>query len=143
VTLQKPIYTTLQPGEVWKIYNAPDLKGLFRGGGTASSPELLPDGPRKIDFDIELDPATGILTVYPNAKKGLSFADSLGRIRQLNKPGRVWMIPAKAPIPAGLVVNFKTLDHPLINVAHEMSLAELIALLGDLANLMKPTDVVL
>ena len=53
------------------------------------------------------------------------------------------MLPTGTPIPDGLVVNMKSLDHPLINVGREISVIELIALLGKLAKLMQPTETVI
>ena len=56
-------------------------------------------------------------------------------------PGRVWLLPRGSKLPEGLVINYKTIDHPLLNVSRKMTMSELIAKLKEVEAMMKDTGV--
>lgn len=134
------LYTTLSPDEIWKVYWNIDF--LFRGGGSRDNPNLIgTKGPRARDFDIRYDTEERIEMVFPNPRKGLSFSDNIPRLQSLGISGVVWKLPKNSIIPKGLVINYKTKDHPLINVQHKMSSLELEAKLKVIAQQMIPSEV--
>jgi hypothetical protein len=136
---QSNVYTTLGPSELWRVYN--QLDGLFRGGGNSESPQLIrANGPRANDFAIIFDPVERCQIVIPDPSRGLSFSDSIERLKGIPIAGRVWLLPRGAMIPEGLVFNFKTKDHPLLNVSRRMTVVDLTAKLTAVAALLKPTD---
>jgi hypothetical protein len=136
---QNNVYTTLGPTDLWRVYN--NLDGLFRGGGNATSPKLIPaDGPRAADFTMVYDPAEGCQMVIPNPSRGLSFADSIERLRGIPIIGRVWLLPKGAMLPEGLVFNYRAVDHPLLNVSRRMTVVDLTTKLTAVAALLKPTE---
>lgn len=133
------IYTTIAPSELWKIYE--HLDSLFRGGGNSESPKLIrANGPRAADFTLIYDPIERCQVVIPDRMKGLSFSDSIERLERIPIPGRVWLLPKGTALPEGLCFNYKTLDHPLLNVSRRMSVVELTAKLTTVSSLLKRTD---
>ncbi len=134
------LYTTLAPDEVWKIYWS--IECLFRGGGSRGNPNLIgPKGPRAKDFDIRYDAEERIEMVFPNQSKGISFSDNIPRLQKLGISGVIWKLPKDSIIPKGLVINYKTKDHPLINVQYKMSSLELEAKLKVVSQQMIPSEV--
>lgn len=79
--------------------------------------------------------------VYPNPKKGLSFADSVETLARKELEGHVWMIRKGTPIPEKLVFNAKDYDHPLLNVAEPMSALDFTILLNQLMEMMEPCHI--
>lgn len=136
----KDLYTQIMPNELWKIYSS--LDALFRGGGNSSSPRLFgPKGVRASDFHIATDSIEKIEMVLPDKTKGLSFSDSVERLQGIPIKGLVWKLPKGSELPKGLVVNYKTKNHPLINVEYKMSIFDLMAKLKLLALMMTKTEV--
>lgn len=78
--------------------------------------------------------------VLPDATKGLSFADSIERLARIPIAGRVWLLPRGSQLPEGLVFNYRSKDHPLLNVSRRMSVVELTMKLTAVSALLKPTD---
>ena len=119
---------------------APD--GLFRGGGNAASAKLYKDGEvRPADFDIQYDRGLQANVVSPNNSKGLSFASNIVRLEALPIRGKVWRLPREVPLPEGLVMNYRDAEHPLLNVAVQMKVSDLIEKLKQLQALMEYTGV--
>ncbi len=136
----KDLYTQILPEELWKVYSS--LDALFRGGGNSSSPRLLgPKGVRASDFHIVADPIERMEMVLPDTTKGLSFSDSIERLQGIPIKGTIWKLPKGSELPKGLVVNYKTKDHPLINVEYKMSVFDLMAKLKQLSAMMTKTEV--
>ncbi|VAW86532.1 hypothetical protein MNBD_GAMMA17-2272 [hydrothermal vent metagenome] len=140
VKIGNNLYTEISPDEIWKLYS--HVNGLFSGGGNTSSSKLIsPKGPRARDFDIRYDDDEKMEMVYPNTTKGLSFSDSIERLRNIPIKGVVWMLPKDAEIPKGLVINYKNkdTDHPLFNVGEPISVTDLILKLKYIASQMVST----
>ena len=136
----KDLYTELKPEEIWKVYR--NVEALFRGGGNQGSPRLYGSkGVRARDFKIFFDHRENLEMVLPDKTKGLSFADSIERLENLPVRGTVWCLPKGTKLPKGLVINYKDLDHPLVNVEYKMTVLELMAKLKQLAILMEKTEV--
>jgi len=136
------LYTELLPDEIWDLYR--NLNGIFAGGGNTKSAKLIGmKGLRARDFDIRYDEGEKIEMVYPSPFKGLSFSDSIQRLRNIPIKGVVWMLPKDTEIPKGLVINYKNneTDHPLFNVGEPMSVLDLILKLQYIASKMEPTNV--
>jgi hypothetical protein len=66
---------------------------------------------------------------------------NLQRLRDIPVPGRVWLLPRDRQLPEGLVINYKTIDHPLLNVSRKMRMSELIAKLEEVETMMTDTGV--
>src|SRR5579872_4873081 len=79
--------------------------------------------------------------VLPDPHKGLSFADSIERLRAIPIRGVVWKLPKGKILPSGLLINYRTKDHPLINVARRMSDMDLMLKLKALSEMMERTEV--
>lgn len=79
--------------------------------------------------------------VLPDVTKGLSFSDSVERLQGIPIKGAVWKLPKGSELPKGLIVNYKSKDHPLINVEYKMSVFDLMAKLRLLASMMTKTEV--
>lgn len=136
---QNDVYTAIGPSELWRVYDK--LEGLFRGGGNSTSPQLIrANGPRANDFTMIFDVTERCQIVIPDASKGLSFSDSIERIAQIPIAGRVWLLPKGSQLPEGLVFNYRTKDHPLLNVSRRMSVVDLTTKLAAVSALLKPTD---
>ena len=134
-------YITIAPGDLWKIFV--QLR-IYKGGGNATSPKMFgPNGPRDSDFDIRLHETTRVPWVYPNKTKGLSFAGSISRLERFRISGVVYEIRSEdlQELPHGLVIHYRDLDHPLINVAEPMPVVKAICLFSYLGKLMKSTGV--
>ena len=141
VKIGNDLYTEISPNEIWKLYS--HLHGIFSGSGNTTSPKLIsPKGPRARDFDIRYDHNEKMEMVYPNPTKGLSFSDSIERLRNIPIKGAVWVLPKDTDIPKGLVINYKNnkTDHPLFNVGEPMSVTDLMLKLQYVASKMKPTN---
>jgi len=126
VNSSEDLFTTVQPEDLWRVYA--DVSQLFRGGGSQSDPKLIgPKGPRSSDFTIIYDPIERLEVVIPDPRKGLSFSDSIERLKRIPIRGAVWRLPKGSVVPRGLVFHFQTRDHPLLNVAERMTVIELSA----------------
>jgi hypothetical protein len=137
---KEDLYTTIQPDDVWKVYQ--NIEALFRSGGNRKNAKLIgPKGIRARDFDIIFDQEACLEVVLPNEKKGLSFSDNVPRLQKLGISGVVWKLPEGSKIPKDLVINYKTKDHPLIGVGKKISVIELEAKLKVIAEQMEPTEV--
>jgi hypothetical protein len=141
------MYIQIQRANVWQVYTEQIAKdGLLRGGGNTSSAKMFKsnngeESVRPADFKIVFDPALGEHIVYPDVSKGLSFSSNLQRLRDIPIPGRVWLLPRDSELPDGLTINYKTIDHPLINVSRKMKMSDLVAKLKELEAMMKDTGV--
>ncbi len=141
IKIGNDLYTEISPTEIWKLYS--HLNGIFSGSGNTNSPKLIsPKGPRARDFDIRYDNDEKMEMVYPNPTIGLSFSDSIQRLRNIPIKGVVWVLPKNSEIPQGLVINYKNneTDHPLFNVGERMSVMDLIIKLQYIASQMEPTS---
>ncbi len=141
------MYIQIQRENVWQVYTEQIAKdGLLRGGGNTSSAKMFKsnngeESVRPADFKIVFDGASGEHIVYPDATKGLSFSSTLQRLRDIPIPGRVWLLPRDSELPDGLTINYKTIDHPLLNVSRKMKMSDLVAKLKALEAMMKDTGV--
>ena len=141
------MYIQIPREQTWEVYTQDIAKdGLLRGGGNASSAKMFKstegeESVRPADFKIVYDAASGEHFVYPDITKGLSFSNSFQRLRDIPIPGRVWVFPRDRELPEGLVINCKTIDHPLLNVSRKMKMSELIQKLKDMQSMMKDTGV--
>jgi hypothetical protein len=141
------MYIAIDGAGLWTVYaedKAPH--GLYRGGGNASSPRIFKEdngkgSVRPSDFKIVFDPATEKEMVFPDPTRGLSFSNSLQRLKDIPIRGKVWLLPRGKRLPEGLLINYKTIDHPLVNVAYKMSVQELVSKLKQLESLMEYTGV--
>jgi hypothetical protein len=141
------MYIQINREDIWTVYTkekAPN--GLYRGGGNASSAKMYKteDGKESVrpaDFNIQFDKSLGEYVVYPDVTKGLSFSNSLQRLKDIPIKGKVWWLPRDKELPEDLVINFNTIDHPLINVGKKMTVPALIQKLKDLEKLMEYTGV--
>lgn len=132
-------YTLISPEDLWKHFPS---GRVFKGGGNQSEAKMVSSkGLRLVDFDIVRDSETGVETVLPNPKKGLSMSTSVERLARLKIEGVVWELVFPDTLPAGLVVNFDAPDHPLINVAQPTPVPMVIHLLTALGRSMKNTGV--
>lgn len=140
VKIGNDLYTEVSPDEIWKLYS--HLNGIFSGSGNTTNAKLIPKGPRARDFDIRYDDNEKMEMVYPNPTKGLSFSDSIERLRNIPIKGVVWILPKNTEIPKGLVINYKNngTDHPLFNVGEPMSVTDLMLKLKYVASKMKSTN---
>lgn len=142
MTSDKDLYTSLPPDEVWQVYS--NVEALFRGGGSMTSAKLLHQhGPRANDFTIVYDTIEQMEMVIQASNKGLSFSDSVERLKQIPIRGVVWRLPKGKILPKGLIINYLTKDHPLINVEHRMSVMDLMLKLKALAEMMERTEVII
>ncbi|WKJ91435.1 hypothetical protein QZJ86_04695 [Methylomonas montana] len=96
---------------------------------------------RPADFNIQFDKSLGEYVVYPDITKGLSFSNSIQRLKDIPIKGKVWLLPRDTQLPEDLVVNYNTIDHPLINVSKKMTVATLISKLKELEKMMTNTGV--
>jgi hypothetical protein len=136
----KDLYTQIRPEEVWQVYR--DVEAIFKGGGSSTSAKMHgQQGIRAKDFTIIYDPLEQMEMVCPDRTKGLSFSDSIDRLKHLPIRGVVWRLPKGRMLPKGLVINYQTRDHPLINVEYRMSVMDLMVKLKQLADLMERTEV--
>jgi hypothetical protein len=141
------MYIQIQRENVWQVYTEQIAKdGLLRGGGNTSSAKMFKsnngeESVRPADFKIVFDAASGEHIVYPDVTKGLSFSSNLQRLRDIPIPGRVWLLPRGSELPDGLTINYKTIDHPLLNVSRKMKMSDLVAKLKELEAMMKDTGV--
>jgi hypothetical protein len=141
------MYIQIQRENVWQVYTEQIAKdGLLRGGGNMSSAKMFKsnngeESVRPADFKIVFDAASGEHIVYPDVTKGLSFSSNLQRLRDIPIPGRVWLLPRGSELPDGLTINYKTIDHPLLNVSRKMKMSDLVAKLKELEAMMKDTGV--
>lgn len=141
------MYIQIDREDIWNVYtkkSAPD--GLFRGGGNKSSAKMYKteDGKESVrpaDFNIQFDKILGEYVVYPDVTRGLSFSNSLQRLQDIPIQGKVWRLPRDKALPDDLVINFNTIDHPLINVGKKMTVPTLIAKLKELEKMMEYTGV--
>jgi hypothetical protein len=120
----------------------PELILLFTCSDGELFPVDVPDGPRAGDFRLLYDAAERCDVVIPDPTRGLSFADSIERLAEIPIGGRVWLLPKGAMLPEGLVFNYKSLDHPMLNVSRRMTVVDLTTKLAAVSALLKPTDTV-
>ena len=141
------MYIQIERENIWQVYTTEIAKdGLLRAGGNTSSAKMFrsnngEESVRPADFKIVFDASSGEHVVYPDPTKGLSFSSNLQRLRDIPIPGRVWLLPRDRKLPEGLVINYKTIDHPLLNVARKMKMSELIAKLKEVEAMMTDTGV--
>lgn len=96
---------------------------------------------RPADFNIQFDKSIGEYIVYPDVTRGLSFSNSLQRLKDIPIQGKVWLLPRDKKLPEDLVINFNTIDHPLINVGKKMTVPVLIEKLKELEKMMEYTGI--
>lgn len=141
------MYIQINRDDIWSVYAKPKApEGLFRGGGNKASPKMYKtengeESVRPADFNIQYDKDASEYMVYPDVTKGLSFSNSIQRLKDIPIQGKVWRLPRDAKLPNDLVINFKTIDHPLINVGKKMTVTTLISKLKELEKLMHYTGV--
>jgi hypothetical protein len=141
------MYITIDGNSIWDVYTEDKAQqGLYRGGGKASSPRTFKEDKgkssvRPLDLKIVFDPATKKEMVFPDPTRGLSFSNSLQRLKDIPIKGKVWLLRRGKRLPEGLLINYRTIDHPLINVAYKMSVEELVGKLKQLEALMEYTGV--
>jgi hypothetical protein len=136
----KDLYTQLKPEEVWQVYR--DVEAIFKGGGSSTSAKMFgQQGVRAKDFTIIYDPIEQMEMVHPDRTKGLSFSDSIDRLKNLPIRGVVWKLSKGKMLPKGLIINYQAKNHPLINVEYRMSVLDLMVKLKQLADLMEKTEV--
>ena len=141
------MYIQINRDDIWNVYTKPKApEGLFRGGGNKASPKMYKtengnDAVRPADFNIQYDKAQGEYMVYPDVTKGLSFSNSIQRLKDIPIQGKVWQLPRDKKLPEDLVINFNTIDHPLINVGKKMTVTKLISTLKELEMMMQYTGV--
>lgn len=141
------MYITIDSEDIWKIYSGEiAAKGLYRGGGNTQSSKMYKnengqETVRPADFKIVFDKNENEDMVYPDPTKGLSFSSSLQRLEEIPIRGKVWLLPRDKALPNGLVINYKTIDHPLVNVKEKMSVKKLIEKLKELEQMMQCTGV--
>ena len=141
------MYVTVDGEHLWSIFtDARAPNGLYRGGGNTKSAKMTrmeggKETVREADFTIQWDKGTNEYVVYPNPTKGLSFSNSIERLKDIPVEGKVWLFPRNKDLPKGLVMNYKTFDHPLLNVKEKMSLPTLIEKLKEMEALMHNTGV--
>ncbi len=141
------MYIQIDRDDIWEAYTkecAP--QGLYRGGGNEASPKMYrsengEETVRPADFRILFDKAVNEYMVYPDITKGLSFSSSLQRLKDIPIKGKVWLLPRDRELPDELVINYNTLEHPLINVKQKMTVPALIAKLKELESRMQYTGV--
>jgi hypothetical protein len=141
------MYIQIERESIWEVYTEEIAKhGLFRGGGSASSAKMYKkegekESVREADFKIVYDKSINEYMVYPDITKGLSFSNSLQRLQDLPIRGKVWRLPRGESLPEGLVINYRTIDHPLVNVKYKMPMPDLISKLKELERKMEFTGV--
>ena len=142
------MFIQIERANIWQVYTEQIAKdgGLLRGGGNVSSAKMYKsdngeETVRPADFKIEFVKSEGKHYVLPDITKGLSFSSSLQRLRDIPSPGRVWLLPRDSKLPEGLVINYKTIDHPLLNVGRKMSMEDLIGKLKEVEAMMTNTGV--
>ena len=141
------MYIQINRDDIWNIYTKPKApEGLYRGGGNKTSSKMYKtdggkDAVRPADFNIQVDKSLGEYIAYPDVTKGLSFSNSIERLKDIPIQGKVWRLPRDKILPDDLVINFNTIDHPLINVGKPMAVATLISKLKELESMMQFTGV--
>ncbi|WP_157582021.1 MULTISPECIES: hypothetical protein [Rhodanobacter] len=141
------MYIQIDRDDIWNVYTKESAaEGLYRGGGNAATARMYKDENgnetvRPADFKIIFDSSAGEYMVYPDITKGLSFSSSLQRLKDIPIKGKVWLLPRNAELPKDLVINYKTIDHPLLNVGKKMSVKDLVEKLKELEKSMKATGV--
>ena len=131
----KDLYTVVSPKELWKVYKS----DVWRCG-RSSHPGLQNLRLGK-DLHYALDPfVPDNALIIPNRKFGISFADSLEKLRKQPVSGLAWKLSVGKKLPEGLCFNFLEKDHPLLNVSRPMTASELQLRLKQLANIMTNTN---
>lgn len=126
------MYIQIDRDDIWDVHTKENaFEGLLRGGGIATSAKMYKsengeETVRPADFKIIFDKSVGQYMVYPDVTKGLSFSSSLQRLKDIPVRGKVWRLPRDSKIPDGLVINYQTIDHPLVNVKEKMTVPALI-----------------
>ncbi|EGQ8056190.1 hypothetical protein ACS6BV_004688 [Vibrio alginolyticus] len=93
------------------------------------------------DLHYALDPfVPDNALIIPNRKFGISFADSLEKLRKQLVSGRAWKLSVGKKLPEGLCFNYLDKDHPLLNVSKPMPARELQMRLEELAEIMINTN---
>ena len=133
-TVRKDLYTVVSPKELWKVYK----NDVWRcGRRDHAGLDKLRLGK---DLDYAIDPfVPKNALIIPNQKIGISFADSLDKLRRQPVSGRAWKLAVGKQLPEGLCFNFLQKDHPLLNVSRPMTAEDLILRLGQLNILMTNT----
>jgi hypothetical protein len=141
------MYIQIDRDDIWNVYTKESaVEGLYRGGGNAATARMYKgengnETVRPADFKIIFDSSAGEYMVYPDITKGLSFSSSLQRLKDIPIKGKVWLLPRNTELPRDLVINYKTIDHPLVNVGKKMSVKDLVEKLKELEKSMKATGV--
>lgn len=133
--VNKDLYTVVSPKELWNVYK----NDVWRCGRSSHA------GLNKLrlgkDLDYAIDPfIPNNALIIPNQKFGISFADSLDKLRKQPVSGRAWRLGVGKQLPEGLCFNFLQKDHPLLNVSRPMTAEDLILRLDKLSKLMINTN---
>lgn len=125
------LYTVVSPENLWKVYK----NDVWRcGKGTSPGLNKLRLGK---DLYHAVDPfVPDNAVIVPNQRYGISFADSLNKLRSQPVKGKAWKLPVGKKLPDVLCFNFLHQDHPLLNVSRPMSAKELLVCLEELAGHM-------
>ena len=127
-------YTVISPEKLWEAYRQDILRC---GRGTHPGLQKLRLGK---DIHFATDPFTpNNSMIIPNHKFGISFADSIEKLRKQPVSGTAWKLPFGKQLPDGLCFNYREKDHPLLNVSRVMPENEFISLLQKLSGLMENT----
>lgn len=144
--IDNELWLELDNDSLWKGISG--LSIAYNGGGNSTHPKLhvkpsplKPHGFKPDDLKITPN-SDGVPMVYPKPTIGISFSTTIERIERLRIKGVVWKLPKGTLLPDGLVFNLEASDkdHPLLNVSKEMSLADFIAKLDELAKMMTKTN---
>lgn len=133
--VSKNLYTVVSPKELWSVYK----NDVWRCGRNSHA------GLNKLrlgkDLHYAIDPfIPDNALILPNQKFGISFADSLDKLRKQPVSGRAWKLAVGRQLPDGLCFNFLQKDHPLLNVSRPMTANNLLICLEQLSKLMINTN---
>ena len=133
--VSKNLYTVVSPKELWSVYK----NDVWRCGRNSHA------GLNKLrlgkDLHYAIDPfIPDNALILPNQKFGISFADSLDKLRKQPVSGRAWKLAVGRQLPDGLCFNFLQKDHLLLNVSRPMTANNLLICLEQLSKLMINTN---
>lgn len=133
--ITKDLYTIVSPKDLWKIYKN-DVWRCGRGSHPGLNKLRLGK-----DLHHAIDPfVPDNALIIPNQKFGISFADSLDKLRKQPVSGRAWKLGIGRQLPEGLCFNFLQKDHPLLNVSKPMTAKDLMLRLDQLSKIMTNTN---
>ncbi len=133
--VSRNLYTVVSPGELWNTYK----NDLWRCG-RPKHPALHKLRLGK-DLYFAMDPfVPDNALILPNEKYGISFSDSIEKLRSQPISGVAWKLELGKHLPEGLCFNYRDKDHPLLNVSRIMPANELVSLLGELSTIMENTS---